>query len=259
MSTVEYILIFTFIGSIVSLSGGILLLSRESFAVKISQHLASFAAGALLGAAFFDLLPEALHESEGKDIDIFLWTLLGVVLFFLLGTLFHWFHHHNHKHEENHAVHKERKATTPLIIISDTLHNFLDGVVIAATFLVSVPLGIITTLAVAAHEIPQEIGDFGLLLHRGVSRKRVLIINVISALFAFLGAFIAIFIGEAIEGVLPILLSLTAGFFIYIALSDIVPGIHHEQKLSNTIIGSGMLLLGILTVYMSISLLGEAH
>lgn len=259
MSTIEYIIIFTFLGSIVSLSGGILLLSREAFAVKISHFLASFAAGALLGTAFFDLLPEAIHEGEARGVDIFLWVLLGIVLFFLLGTLFHWFHHHNHAHEEHRPVHKERKATTPLIVISDTLHNFLDGVVIAATFLVSVPLGIITTLAVAAHEIPQEIGDFGLLLHRGISRKRVLLINVVSALFAFLGAFLALFIGEAIEGVLPILLSLTAGFFIYIALSDIVPGIHHEQKLSNTLIGSGMLLLGILVVYLSISLLGEFH
>lgn len=257
MSTIEYIFIFTSLGSIASLAGGVVLLSREKLAFRIAHFLASFAAGTLLGAAFFDLLPEASHIAEETGtIDIFFWTAVGVVLFFILGTVLHWFHHHNHDDKESH---KERKATTPLIIISDTLHNFLDGIVIAATFMVSIPLGIVTTFAVAAHEIPQEIGDFGLLLHRGLTRKKVIIINVISALFAFLGAGVALIVGESIEHSLPIFLSLTAGFFIYIALSDIVPGIHHEQQRRHAMLDSGMLLLGVFVVWLGITLLGDLH
>lgn len=255
MSTVGYILIFTFIGSLGSLVGGIILLSKEKIAIKISGYLASFAAGTLLGTAFFDLLPEATHEAENTTIDVYLWSLMGILMFFIISRFLHWFHHH----EESEHVHEERQATIPLIVISDTLHNFLDGVVIAATFLVSIPLGIITTLAVAAHEIPQEIGDFGLLLSRGLSRKKVILVNVISALFAFFGAILTLLFGEVIERNLSIFLALTAGFFIYIALSDIVPGIHHERRRTPAIIGSIMLLLGVVLIWVSTTLLEGFH
>src|SRR3989338_1471328 len=129
MSTLIYILLATFLGSIVSLVGGIILLSKENFMLKISHFLASFAAGVLLGAAFFDLLPEAAHEGEKLGINIFLWALLGIIIFFLLERFIHWYHHH----EEHHQEHEESKTTIPLIVFGDTMHNFIDGVVIAAT------------------------------------------------------------------------------------------------------------------------------
>lgn len=156
MSVLVYILLFTFLGSIVSLIGGIVLLAKEKLAIRISHFLSSFAAGALLATAFFDLLPEALEDAG--EINIFLWTLIGMLTFFLLERSIHWFHHHD--------IHPEEKAkpVNILIILGDAVHNFIDGMVIAATFLVDIRLGIITALAVGAHEIPQEIGDFGILL-----------------------------------------------------------------------------------------------
>lgn len=251
MSTLAYILIFTLIGSIVSLVGGVLLILREKVALKASHFVASFAAGTFLGAAFLDLLPEALHEGEKLGINIPLWVLIGMIFFFLLERFIHWFHHH----DEHHDTKEESKTTVPLIIIGDTLHNFIDGVVIAATFLVSIPLGIATTLAVAAHEIPQEIGDFGLLLHKGVPKKKIIIINIISASAAFLGAIITYFLGNILENYIPILLAITAGFFIYIAASDLIPEIHHEKRRGYAIIETALLILGIVLIGLSVSFL----
>ncbi len=253
MSTLEYILLFTFLGSIGSLIGGLILISREKFALKMSHFLASFAAGTFLGAAFLDLLPEALHEAEELNINVSLWVLVGIVFFFLIERAIHWFHHH----EEYHEHEKETKSTVPLIIIGDTMHNFVDGVVIAATFLVSIPLGIVTTLAVAAHEIPQEIGDFGLLLHKGLSRKKVILVNILSASAAFAGAIITYLAGNALEDYLPIFLAVTAGFFIYIAASDLIPEIHHEKRKGFALIESALLILGILFIYLSVTLLSH--
>lgn len=253
MSTLEYILLFTFLGSIGSLIGGFILISREKFALKMSHFLASFAAGTFLGAAFLDLLPEALHEGEELNINVSLWMLVGIVLFFLLERTIHWFHHH----EEYHEHEKETKPTVPLIIIGDTIHNLVDGVVIAATFLVNIPLGIVTTLAVAAHEIPQEIGDFGLLLHKGLSRKKVVLINVFSACAAFAGAIITYLAGNVLEDYLPIFLAITAGFFIYIAASDLIPEIHHEKRKGFALIESALLILGIVFIYLSVIFLGH--
>ena len=255
MSTLAYILLFTFLGSIAALIGGVILLSKEKFALKISHFLASFAAGVLLGTAFFDLLPEAMHEGEGTGVDVFFYTLVGIVIFFLIERFIHWFHHH----EEYHEHEKETKSTLSLIIIGDTMHNFLDGVVIAATFMVNPQVGILTALAVFAHEIPQEIGDFGLMLHKGLSRKRIIIVNIISAAFAFMGAIITYLLGNVLEGYLPVFLAITAGFFIYIAASDLIPEIHHEKRRGFAIIESLLLILGIVVVWMSVSFLEGGH
>lgn len=261
MSTLEYIIVFTLLGSLGSLIGGIALLSREKLALRISHFLASFAAGVLLGTAFFDLLPEALHESEGKNVDIFLWTLIGMIVFFFIERFIHWFHHHDaqgthsHRDESNNT----RNASLPLIIIGDTVHNFLDGIVIAATFMTSIPLGIVTTLAVAAHEIPQEIGDFGLMLHKGLAKKKIIYINIMSAFASLTGALLTFGIGEAFEQNISLFLALTAGFFIYIASSDILPEIHHERRKVHAIFDSVLLLAGIIFIYISVSLLPHSH
>lgn len=249
MNVLFYIILFTFLGSIVSLIGGILLLLKQSFAIKISHFLSAFAAGALLATAFFDLLPEASHEAEGTGFDIFMWALIGLLAFFLLERFILWFHHH-HEHEE-----RERKSLISLVILGDSVHNFIDGVAIAATFLVSIPLGIATTFAVATHEIPQEIGDFGVLLHRGVKRAKVLWYNLVSAFSALLGAILTYFAADYIQGLLPIFLSITAGFFIYIACSDLIPEIHNQEKRSIALLEAGILILGVFVVWFFISLL----
>ncbi len=252
LSILGYIILFTLIGSVFSLIGGFFLLFNEKKTLKYSHFLAAFAAGTLLGTVFFDLLPEALNSSEelSLGIDIFLWTLAGILGFFLLERFIHWFHHHQHDYGDEPV-----KPTVPLIILGDSVHNFIDGVVIAATFLVSIPLGIITTLAVAAHEIPQEIGDFGILLHKGLRRKKVLLVNVLSALAALGGALITFWIGERIGSLIPVLLSITAGFFFYIAASDLIPEIHHENRKGFAVIETALMFLGVGTIWIFITLL----
>lgn len=249
MPTLAYILLFTFLGSIGALIGGLILLSREKFALKVSHYLASFAAGVLLASAFFDLLPEAAHEGEKAGINVFFWALAGMLLFFALERSIHWFHHH----EEYHEHEQEGQSTIPLIIIGDTTHNFVDGIVIAATFLVDIQLGIITTLAVAAHEIPQEIADFGLMLHKGLSRMKIILVNILSASAAFFGALITYFLGNFLETYLPIALALTAGFFIYIAASDLIPEIHYEKKRGVALLKTALLFLGVTVIWFSLS------
>lgn len=254
LSTLGYIMLFTLIGSVFSLIGGILLLFKEKITLKYSHFLAAFAAGTLLGAVFFDLLPEAVSESRelGLNIDIFAWTLIGILSFFLLERFIHWFHHHQHEYLD-----EKIKPTIPLIIAGDSVHNFIDGVVIASTFLVSIPLGIVTTLAVAAHEIPQEIGDFGVLLHKGMKRKKIILVNIMSALTAIFGALLAYWLGERIEASLPILLSITAGFFIYIAASDLIPEIHHENRRGFAVIETALMFGGVATIWIFITLLNS--
>lgn len=257
MSTLVYVLLFTFIGSIGALIGGVVLLSKKNFALKIAHFLSSFAAGTLLGTAFLDLLPESLEKSGKSQTDIFFWTLIGIVGFFFLERFIHWFHHHEKDHEHNHS--KETKSTLPLIIIGDTVHNLLDGIVIAATFLVNIPLGVVTALAVFAHEIPQEIGDFGLMLHKGLARKKIIMVNILSAAISIMGAIITYLLGNVLGAYLSIFLALTAGFFIYIATSDLIPEIHHEKSKKFAMIKSLLFLLGIIFIWFSASFLEPGH
>ncbi len=255
MSTLGYILVFSLIGSVISLIGGLALLYKEKYAYKISHLLSSFAAGALLGTAFLDLLPEAIHESGGRD-EIITWALFGILLFFLIERFIHWFHHHHFHDKDQNAENSFRdKPTVPLIMVGDSIHNFIDGVVIAATFMVDIPLGVVTTFAVAAHEIPQEVGDFGVMLRRGFSRNKVLLFNFISACFAIGGALLTYFAGEIIGSFLPVFLAMTAGFFIYIAASDLIPEIHEENRKNFAFYETALLLVGVLVIWISISLL----
>lgn len=242
-----YIIIATLIGSIGSLLGALILFAWVKNLSKIAHILVAFAAGVLLGTAFLDLLPEAFEEGFGTDI--FGWVLIGILFFFLLERFVHWFHH-RHLHPD-----LESKPIVPLIILGDTVHNFIDGIAIAAAFLINIPLGIVTTVAVAAHEIPQEIGDFGLLLKEGLSRTRVIVINILSSLSSLLGALLAFFIGKEIEQVTPIFLALTAGFFIYIALSDLIPEIHHERRKHFAIIETSFLFSGIIITWLLLTYL----
>lgn len=248
-------MVFNLIGSVISLCGGIILLLNKKFAHNASHYLSSFAAGTLLGAAFFDLLPEALEESEHigiTSLQLFVWVLVGALFFFLVERFLHWSHHHGY---EDHEI--QGKPTVPLVVIGDTIHNFIDGVAIAATFTLSIPLGIVTTFAVGAHEIPQEIGDFGIMLKKGIGRKKIILINILSALASFVGALLAFYFAEQVEGLTAILLAITAGFFLYIALSDLVPEIHHENKKGLALWETIFLIGGVVVIYFAIAFLEQ--
>jgi zinc and cadmium transporter len=216
--------ILSLIGGVISLIGGSLLLLRQRTATKLADYATPFAAGALLSAVFLDLLKDGL---EVTDSNLLLKaTLMGMVIFFLAERFLHWFHHH-HGHEGE-------DASKALIVVGDTAHNALDGIAIASAFLLSPATGVITTIAVAAHEIPQEIGDFGLLLSKGMSRKKVMLVNLFSALATTLFALITYALGSSERLPTGFMIGLSAGFLLYIAASDIIPEIHErasKQKL----------------------------
>lgn len=244
MDTLTYIIIFSLLGGVVSLLGGILLLGNRTTARALARYATPFAGGALLAAVFLDLLPEGLaHASEDIQTYVLLSVLTGIVMFFFAEGFLHWFHHH-HEHGSKHD------PNTWLIIIGDTMHNALDGVAIAASFMISVPVGIVTTVAVAAHEIPQEIGDFGLLLSKGMDKRKVLLVNIMSALATTLAAIATYLVGSEEKLPLGVLLGLSAGFLLYIALSDIIPTIHEKtsSKKSLFALQAVLLIMGITTV-----------
>lgn len=258
LPTIIPVLIATFLGSVGALAGGFLLLiSKNKKTIESMTHvLVPFAAGALLSTGLFDLLPEAVEHAEelGQEINVFLWVVIGVLILYFVERGIHWFAYHRSMHKGVHG-----SVTVPLIILGDSVHNFIDGVAIAVTFLVDPSLGIVTTLAVAAHELPQEIGDFAVLLHAGLSKAKVMLYNIISALFALVGALIAIAVGEQIETILPVALALTTGFFLYIALTNLLPEIHREEKRGYAFFESIFLLLGVVVIWLAITLLHQSH
>lgn len=248
MDTLLLLILLSLVGGLLSLVGGLILIKTHKNAQAMALYGTPFAAGALLAAVFIDLLPEGIEASSADTV--LLTTLIGILIFFVAERFLRWFHHH---HEDDSNLPKDPSVN--LIIVGDTLHNALDGVAIAAAFLVSVPTGIVTTLAVAAHEIPQEIGDFGLLLAKGVKRRRVILINILSALATTIAAVITYVLGS--DDALPvgILLGLSAGFLLYIALSDIIPTIHAKSNAAKLVQAQTVLLLvGVVVVGAAISL-----
>jgi zinc and cadmium transporter len=232
------IIIFTLIGSIASLVGSFFLLLRRTLTESLTSQIVNFAAGVLISVAFLDLFPEA-QDAAGKN-NIFLPALAGFIAFFFAERFVQLFHHH-HGHGE--------KSTTLLVIFGDGVHNFIDGVAITASFLTSAPLGITTSLAVAAHEVPQEIADMGILLANGLSKKKALFFNFLSALTALLGALIAFYFAEFIERNLYIFLSVTSGFFIYIAASDLIPQLHEKFLENRKFAQVFFFVMGIVSVF----------
>lgn len=229
--------------------GGLLLLTHKKFTQKLADYATPFAAGALLAAVFLDLLKDGLEEASASTVLTA--TLIGMLLFFFAERFLHWFHHHD-KHDHEGDV---DPTTKPLIIIGDTVHNAMDGVAIAAAFLISPATGIVTTIAVAAHEIPQEIGDFGLLLSKGMRRRNVLLANILSALATTVFAVITYALGSSDALPIGFLLGLSAGFLLYIAASDIIPDIHEQtpkHKLFD--LRALLLILGVLVVGISVNL-----
>lgn len=213
--------------------------------------LISYAIGAMLGAVFLDILPHAFEHAG--DIHGLTGTVLGGILgFFVLEKLVLWRHcHHDHceAHDAHPAAHDHGRSGL-LILIGDTFHNFVDGVLIAAAFLESTQLGIVTAVAIIAHEVPQELGDFVVLLHSGYSRAKALLFNALSGLATIVGGLLAYFaLSEAREAV-PVLLSLAAASMIYVAVADLIPGLHKRTELRATVQQVLLIGLGVLTIWL---------
>lgn len=226
--------------------------SLLSFFVKSRSKimiLVSFAAGSMIAVSFFDLLPEAIAE-HGNTMLMMEYLVLGFVIFLLLEKAFFYYH----CHEEN----CDRHGSVKLVLIGDTVHNFLDGVAIAASFLVSPTLGAATTLAIIIHEVPQEVGDMGVLVHAGYSKGKAIIFNLFSGGFAILGGVLGFYYLNRFESFIPYILALTAGGFIYIAAADLLPEVHAESDTRTKIsIHSLAVILGILALWFLARMVGE--
>lgn len=228
----------TIIVSLISFIGVVTLALKTKLLNKIVLLFVGFSAGALIGGAFLHLIPEAL---ESECSNIFLYVIIGFVAFYALEKILHWRHCHKGKCK----IH----IFTYLNLVGDAAHNFIDGLVIAASFIVSIKLGLVTTLAVIAHEIPQEFGDFGVLIYGGFSKAKALAYNFLSALTAILGAVAGFFLSSMMEGGIVFLLPLTAGGFIYIASSDLIPELRKETDIKKSLLPFIFFLLGLVFMW----------
>jgi zinc and cadmium transporter len=243
------ILFFTFLASIISLFLVSVLLLHKTLIHKISFSLVAFAAGALLATGFLDTMKEAVSLAGDK---VFLWVTLSIAIFFLTERLFLFLHHHDEEEDGKEKI----KLPTAFLLFGDGLHNFIDGASIAASFLVSFPLGIVTTITVFVHEIPHELGDFGILIHKGWKKPEVLLANVATGVVAMAGALVAFYLGSIFHNAVPVLLSITTGNFIYLSATDLLPEIHHKAKKSLAFNYTLSFFLGIFFIAILIQLLG---
>nr|MCW1888243.1 ZIP family metal transporter [Candidatus Moranbacteria bacterium] len=228
--------------SLISLLGVIFLSSREDVLRKYMYIFISLAVGALLGDSFIHLIPEALEESLGTTTSILI--IVGILFFFVLEKFLHW-HHHGEDTEEEIHIHPVGK----LILFSDGVHNFLDGIIIAASFMVSIPVGVATTLAVILHEIPQEIGDFAVLIHSGYTKTKALWLNFFSALTAVLGGVTFFVLGEFAESLSLYFVPIAAGGFIYIAVADLIPELHKTKTVKHSVYQIAAVVVGVVVMW----------
>lgn len=243
-----YTLISVIIISLISLIGIFFLSIKTNRLKKILIYMVSFSAGALFGDVFIHLLPEAV-ESHGFGLNIAIYVLIGIIFSFIIEKVVHWRHCHmpiTKSHVHSFGV---------MNIFGDIVHNFIDGLIIGASFLASIPVGIATTIAIIFHEIPQEIGDFGVLLHAGFSRTKALFFNFLTALTAILGAVIALIISSYAQNITVFLVPFAAGTFIYIAGADLIPELHKECEPKPALLQLLTFIAGIL-VMMLLVLLG---
>jgi len=259
-------LLVTF-GSILSVLIALLSLARKNLFERLHLYLVAFAAGTLIGTALFDLFPEAIEHSRELGIDgdtTFVFVAAGIALFFLMEKFFHWYHDHaghgyHHEHGEGHH-HVITKAVVPLITVGDGLHNFLDGALIAATTLTDPSLGLVTAIAVFLHEIPQEVGDFSVLIFGGVSRNWAILLNILTAATAYLGALVTFYLSGGIEILTVPLVAFTAGAFLFISLGELLPELVHRGKDGlRTVLLALVVILAIYFVRYYGQLLGVAH
>jgi len=241
LGNILLVLASTILVSLISLIGVITLLLKKDFLKKILIILVAFSAGTMLGASFFDVLPEAL-KSLGNNT--FLYVLVGILIFFMVERYVHW--HHCHRYHEQH---EKIEPSVYLNLIGDCVHNFIDGTIIAASFLTNLQVGIISTIAIASHEIPQELGDFCILIKGGLKTRKALFLNLLSAFLSVIGGLITIISANIFQNITPILLSIAGGGFIYLSLVDIVPDLHKEIKTQTIILESLSLFMGILIMF----------
>ncbi len=259
MTTFTWILAATFVGGIVSVLAAWLIAARASAAqVPI---LISYAVGALLGAVFIELLPHAFNRSDNLQTTAAT-ILAGLLLFFILEKLVLWRHCHieaceAHDPHEGHAHAAPAAAVThdhgrsgTMILIGDTFHNFVDGVLIAAAFLADTQLGIVTAVAIIAHEVPQEVGDFLILLHSGFSRRYAFLLNLLSSAAMVVGGVLAYFALQTMEQWVNTLISLAAASMLYVAVADLIPGLHRRPEIHATIQQVALIALGIATIWL---------
>ncbi len=239
MSIPFWIVGSSFLISLIALVGMIVLFLKDELLARILLILVAFSAGALMGGAFLHLLPETIEKSA--ETEIFLWLLGGFILFFFIEKVLQWHHCHRVSHIHTFGF---------MNLIGDAFHNFSDGLIIAASYVARIPLGVATTLAIALHEIPQEIGDFGVLVHSGFKKSRALLLNFLAAFTVILGGIVGYLISGYVEKFTVYLLPLAAGGFIYIASSDLIPEIRKETSLKMGTISFIAFLFGVLFMYL---------
>ena len=249
-------------GALSALAASLFLVAPESVRSRVLPHLVSFATGALLGAALLGLLPHAVEQvGISGTHGIGLTLLAGLLVFFVLEKMVLWRHCHQevceghvpHAHAHPSDAHRDA-ASASLILIGDGFHNVLDGVLIAAAFMTDVHLGVVTALAVIAHEIPQEVGDLAILLHGGMSRLRALTLNLLTSLTSVVGGVAAYFSLGRVQQVLPYAISLAAASFLYIAVADLIPGLHRRVDADAGVRQFVFIVLGVAVIYVSHSL-----
>lgn len=236
-----YIILSTVLVSLLSFIGVLTLAIKPEKLKKVTMLLVGLSAGTLLGGSLLHLMPEAII-TQGASSSVWLWLLSGIITFFILEKIICWRHCHIPTTDEH------PHPLGLMNLIGDGLHNFIDGMIIAGSFLINIPLGITTTIAVIAHEIPQEISDFGVLIHSGYSRKKALLFNFFSAAVSIFGAVLFIFFSTYLENIIIYIIPFAAGGFIYIATADIIPELHKEthpmkslKQLISILVGIGIM------------------
>jgi zinc and cadmium transporter len=269
LNTLAWIILSTLVSGVLSvLAAGLFLAFPGRHREAALPHLVSFATGALLGAALLALIPHAVLGAGSERVhEVGIALIAGIALFFVLEKFLLWrhchddhcdthtvgghLHHHEHEHEHDHSrVHDDarRKASGSLVLVGDALHNVLDGVLIAAAFLTDVHLGIVTALAIMAHEIPQEVGNFAVLLHSGVSRRRALALNLLTSLTAVIGGVVGYFALETAQRLLPFALAVAAASLLYVAVADLIPGLHRRIDPRSSVMQVLLISLGIAVI-----------
>ena len=264
MNTLIWIILATLVSGVLSvLAAGTFLALPSRTRNNVLPHLVSFATGALLGAALLALIPHAVEAAGMENVhEVGIALIAGIALFFVLEKFLLWRHchddhcaehpvgvedgHDHHAHDQSHAHQHEaarKKASGALVLVGDALHNVLDGVLIAAAFLTDTHLGIVTALAIMAHEIPQEVGNFAVLLNSGISRRRALLLNLLTSLTAVIGGVIGYFALEQALAILPFAVAVAASSLLYVAVADLIPGLHRKIDPRSSI--TQVLLIGL--------------
>jgi zinc and cadmium transporter len=242
-----------------SIAGGALSVCAAALSLLLRaawiQSLVSYAIGALLGAAFLEVIPHAFEHGDPHSVAASI--LGGILAFFLMEKLFLWRHSHDDEEAQHHEGDRGRSGA--LIMVGDTIHNFLDGILIAAAFLQGEQLGAITALAIVAHEIPQEVGDFVILLNSGYSRAKAFVVNLVSSFATLVGGVLGYYGLMALQGWTPILLGFVAASMIYVAVADLIPGLHRRPELRATVSQTILIALGIGSIVLARALIGGLH